>query len=512
MKRLTYLLTLFAAALLLAAPAQAQQRVALLIGNAAYPVGRLSNPPQDLKEMEAALREVGFKVQVVRDAGQAQMKRAVRDFGEMAQGADVALLYYSGHGTQALGENYLIPVDASIRKESDYDVEAVSANAVMRQILVARPRAAIVVLDACRDNPHAAFTRSGTKGLSRMDAPTGSMIAFATAPGTTASDEGLYARALAANIRKKGLELVDVFRDTAAEVRRLSSNRQDPRVSEMSINERIYLAGRDEGQRPTAGPPTALDVAGMPSGPTRPIPSLLQPYQKDMRAASACLGETRNPVDVAMQLTGKMATKGSENTPLESHTNILSQSPGLRLHKSVGTDAISRNQQAIGSLAGVMWTVLKDPADGTGFEISKTSSQIECSGPLMPLSVGKKVQLKYVSTHISQWPNQPRSRLVVAETIDIAVNEGPWTMGEAVRRYPQLRVNGASSAQWKAYEVRVTQLTVPRDVPAEQRDLHQPKTRTAKHLFVEGPNVLVQVENEGLMPGWTLALTEITTR
>ncbi|MES2298047.1 MAG: SUMF1/EgtB/PvdO family nonheme iron enzyme [Pseudomonadota bacterium] len=227
----------------LTANAAQGERVALLIGNATYSAGPLRNPPADVRAMEAALRAVGFKVETVMNANQNQMKRAVRDFGERAQGVDIAFLYYSGHGTQANGENYLIPIHADIKKESDYEVEAVSANALMRQIAGARPKAAIVVLDACRDNPYASSTRGGSKGLGRMDAPTGTMIAFATAPNTTASDEGFYARVLAAQIKTPGVELLDVFRNTTAEVRRLSGNKQEPRVSEVSITDRIYLAG-----------------------------------------------------------------------------------------------------------------------------------------------------------------------------------------------------------------------------------------------------------------------------
>ncbi|OYU66595.1 MAG: hypothetical protein CFE45_43840, partial [Burkholderiales bacterium PBB5] len=216
-----------AVALLLPGLAHAQ-RVALLIGNAAYQAGPLRNPPNDVREMEGALSAIGFKVQKVLNANQNQMKRALRDFGTAAQGAEVALLYYSGHATQVSGENYLLPVGATIEKEADYEVEAVSANAALRQISGARPKAAIVVLDACRDNPHASATRSTTKGLGRMDAPTGTAIAFATAPNTTASDDGHYARVLAQQLRQPGQELFDVFRNTSAEVRRLS--RQEPRV------------------------------------------------------------------------------------------------------------------------------------------------------------------------------------------------------------------------------------------------------------------------------------------
>lgn len=259
------------------APAAHAQRVALLVGNASYSRAPLSNPPNDVREMEAALTAVGFKVSKVLNANQSQLKRAVRDFGNSARGAEMALLYYSGHGTQVRGENYLIPVGANIDKESDYEIEAVSANAVLAQLREAQPRAAVVVLDACRDNPHVASTKSLTKGLARMDAPTGTMIAFATAPNDVAQDNGLYARVLAKNVQRPGLELLDVFRDTASEVRRQSSGQQVPRVSEVSIDQRIYLAGPG-AVAPAGGQGGGTQVASVvpeaaPAQPTSPAPA-----------------------------------------------------------------------------------------------------------------------------------------------------------------------------------------------------------------------------------------------
>ncbi len=256
------------------------QRVALVIGNATYKAGPLTNPPNDVREMEKALRSVGFKVETVLNANQSQMKRALRDFGEQAEGAELAFFYFSGHGTQANGENYLIPTDATIKKQSDYDIEAVGANGLMRQISSARPKAAIVVLDACRDNPYPAITKSTTKGLARMDAPTDSMIAFATAANATASDDGNYARILARNLATPSVELYDVFRNTSEEVKRLSNGQQVPRVSEVSITTKIYLAGTGQGigsLAPTTAVARPVKANGVSSAPTgivtgRPLP------------------------------------------------------------------------------------------------------------------------------------------------------------------------------------------------------------------------------------------------
>jgi len=220
------------------------QRVALLFGNTAYEVGRLTNPRNDVREMEVALVALGFKVQKLLDGDQKQMRRALRDFGDSARSAEFALLYYSGHGVQVNGENFLIPLGTHIEKESDYEIEAVRATDLLTQIDRAKPKAALVVLDACRDNPYARATKSEVKGLARMQAPqSSSAIAFSTAPNQTAGDEGYYARVLAKQLRKPGQELFNVFRTTGLEVTRLTSGKQNPRVSEWSIHEEIYLAG-----------------------------------------------------------------------------------------------------------------------------------------------------------------------------------------------------------------------------------------------------------------------------
>ena len=232
--------------LCLAAAAAQAQRVALVLANADYAVGRLTNPLVDAQLMEAALKALGFKVVTLLDGSQNQMRRAIRDFAADAKGAEVALVYYSGHAVQASGENFLIPLKATIESEADYEVEAVSVNHLLRQLELARPAASIIVLDACRDNPLASLTKSTTKGMARMDAPGGTMIAFATAPNTTAADNGLYARALSAELRKPGQEIVDVFRNTTDEVRRLSNGKQVPRVSEVSLYGRLYLAGEPQ--------------------------------------------------------------------------------------------------------------------------------------------------------------------------------------------------------------------------------------------------------------------------
>lgn len=225
-------------------PAYAK-RVALLVANHSYEVGRLTYPPQDVAVMRKALIEIGFDARdivTVTDADRRALSLAIQDLGRRAAGAQVSLLYYSGHATQARGQNWLVPIGASIQTEAGYEIEAVSAQAAVAQLEAANPAVSIVILDACRDNP-LAFSKTATKGLTRMTVGDRTLLAYATAPYRTANDNGLYAKVLAAQLVRPGLELLEVFRNTSAEVRRITQGAQVPRVSEVSLDKPVYLAG-----------------------------------------------------------------------------------------------------------------------------------------------------------------------------------------------------------------------------------------------------------------------------
>jgi len=222
-------------------------RVALLLGNNAYgPPERVNlvNPWNDVKELETALRKLKFDVTTIVDLEQRSMKVALREFGSKAKNAEVALFYYSGHGVQAGGKNYLIPIKANIAKEEDLEIDAVLADWVLTQMKDAK--VAIVILDACRDNPYIR-KKGAAKGLARMSGYPDSMIAFSTDSDMTAPDNGQYAQILASEIVKPGAELVDVFRETRRRVAQQSNNKQQP-TFEHKISERVYLAGQSAAQ------------------------------------------------------------------------------------------------------------------------------------------------------------------------------------------------------------------------------------------------------------------------
>src|SRR3984893_13133444 len=234
MRRLAILAAFFTLlAGVFSAPAFADKRVALVVGNSAYRnVGRLDNPANDAKLLSETLRALGFTLVgggAQLDLDKASFDRTVQAFGAQLAGAEVGLFYYAGHGVQVRGENYLIPVDANPVSEADVDFQMLDTNLVLRQMEGAGTRLNIVILDACRNNPFGGRSRAVGRardaendrmrdtggGLAQMQAPEGTLISFATQPGSVAQDgangNSPYARAVAETIRKPGLGIFDAF-------------------------------------------------------------------------------------------------------------------------------------------------------------------------------------------------------------------------------------------------------------------------------------------------------------
>jgi uncharacterized caspase-like protein len=228
--------TVAVTAVTFSASAATEPRVALVIGNGAYPnIGALRTPPNDAKLMARTLRGLGFDVRQWLNSDQRSMKRAILDFGARLEKAGknaVGFFYYAGHAVQVRGTNYLVPLKTMISRPADLEIEAVNANWVLGQMSFAANRANLVVLDASRASPFARTFGSTVKGLAKMKAPPGVLVAYSTAPGTVAN-EGLatnspYTEALASAMNRPGLGLNDVFEQAAATVRANTKNRQSP--------------------------------------------------------------------------------------------------------------------------------------------------------------------------------------------------------------------------------------------------------------------------------------------
>ncbi|HSS20372.1 MAG TPA: caspase family protein [Pyrinomonadaceae bacterium] len=209
------------------------KRIALVIGNGAYTnAPPLKNPPNDARDMTATLKELGFDVASGINVNQREMKRLIREFGQKLKAGGSGLFYYAGHGVQSKGRNYLIPVEADIQSEAEVEDAGVDVNLVLSYMDDAQNGLNIMILDACRNNPFARSFRSASSGLAQVDAPTGTLIAYATAPGRVASDgigqNGLYTSELLKQMRVPGLSATDMFMRVRAEVMRQTANRQVP--------------------------------------------------------------------------------------------------------------------------------------------------------------------------------------------------------------------------------------------------------------------------------------------
>jgi hypothetical protein len=258
--------------LLSAAPALAEKRIALVVGNSAYQnVARLDNPRNDATLMAETLSGLGFTLiggRAQLDLDKAALDTDVQNFGQQVQGADVALFYYAGHGVQVNGSNYLVPVSANPTREADVDFQMVDINLVLRQMQGSGTRLNMVILDACRNNPFGARSlRSADGGLAQMRAPEGTLISYATQPGSVAQDgsdgHSPYTKALATTIKQAGLDIFQTFNQVGLAVKRETGGSQQPWVSSSPIDGSFYFVAPAAIAAPKvaiAPPPQLVDT------------------------------------------------------------------------------------------------------------------------------------------------------------------------------------------------------------------------------------------------------------
>ena len=257
----------FAALVLLAPLASADGRVALLIGNNAYPTSPLRNAANDSRDLGAALRELGFKTIVKENTSRTEMIAALQEFGKALDGAEAALFFYAGHAMQFKDRNYLIPIDAVMSSEDDVTFFSVEVSQVFDRMERARTRFNFVILDACRDNPFRDAFRVSATGLAQMSGPSGTLIAYATAPGATAADgfgrNGVYTGHILQNIKVPDMPVEVLFRKVREGVERDTKRLQTPwELSSIKGDFVFNATGRPSvaGNGQGAGGPSA-DVA-----------------------------------------------------------------------------------------------------------------------------------------------------------------------------------------------------------------------------------------------------------
>jgi uncharacterized caspase-like protein len=265
MRFLAVVFSLLCMAFTTVSAAKADRRVAFVVGNGAYKnVAQLPNPPIDAKAIAGVLRNVGFEVVEGSNLTRDKMTEKLLDFGKKAQGADVAVFFYAGHGIAISGTNYLLPVDADIKSEMDVKLgAAINIDLTLDQTM-GDAKVKLVFLDACRDNPFAAKIKSNAtrsvsvqQGLAEMKSGEGTLIAFATGPGQTALDgqEGTnspFTRALIAHITQPGLEIQQAMTEVRAQVNEETNKGQLP-WGHTNLIGAVYL-------NPAAAPATTASV------------------------------------------------------------------------------------------------------------------------------------------------------------------------------------------------------------------------------------------------------------
>ena len=239
-----------AAASLTRGLAVTEERIALVIGNAAYRNDPLDNPINDARLVAGSLQRSGFTVTLRENLDRTGLVNAMREFGAKLNENTIAVLYYAGHGLQLRDHNYLIPVDAEIRSEDEIPIAGLDLSFILGRMSHARSRINIVILDACRNNPFAGKTVAAAQGLAPMDAPVGTLLAFATAPGKLAADSGkgssansLYATYLARHLVTPGLPVESVFKRVREGVVKDTQQQQVPWESSSLQGEFAFVPG-----------------------------------------------------------------------------------------------------------------------------------------------------------------------------------------------------------------------------------------------------------------------------
>ncbi|MBX3499505.1 MAG: caspase family protein [Alphaproteobacteria bacterium] len=247
-------------------------RIALVIGNSAYSNAEvLKNPVNDARAMATALTAAGFEVILRENATRRAFVEALHEFAGKVPPGGVGLFYFAGHGLQVRGVNYLLPVDVALANEYDLKYESIDVNDVLDRLEESRARLSLVVLDACRNNPFTRRFRATTRGLAQTDAPRGTVIAYATAPGDTAADgdgdNGVYTAELLKAMAVPGLTLEEVFKRTIDGVAAATASKQTPWVSS-SFRGDFYFhpaaaaaTNTAPGAAPSAASPEALELA-----------------------------------------------------------------------------------------------------------------------------------------------------------------------------------------------------------------------------------------------------------
>jgi formylglycine-generating enzyme required for sulfatase activity/uncharacterized caspase-like protein len=273
-----------------------EHRVALIIGNAGYKTSPLRNPVNDARAMRDKLKRMGFDVVYFENLQVKQVGSALREFRNAIRPGSVALFFYAGHGLQVRGENYLPTVDADLSSEEDVPYQALSLSAVLNTMEDSKAAVNLVLLDACRNNPFARNFRSQAQGLARVQAPSGTLIHYATRPGSVAEDgggkHGTYTEALLKQIDEQGVPIETSLKRVTIRVREVTKGKQEPWMEGSLTGDFYFIVspGAQVTVQAVPAPTTADEAAWQASesiGTAAAYQAYLNEYPKGLYAAAA---------------------------------------------------------------------------------------------------------------------------------------------------------------------------------------------------------------------------------
>jgi uncharacterized caspase-like protein len=365
-----------------ATPAWAQDgptRVALVIGNGAYRnVPARVNPAHDAADVGSTFERLGFSVRRITDGTYDDMRRALLDFTQRARGAEMAVVYFAGHGIEVGGENWLIPVDAALKTDLDIEQEAFGLRSVMLMVSTAS-KLGLVVLDACRNNPFLAkmrqtvLSRSVERGLGRVEPVSNVLVAYAAKDGTTAADgagpHSPFTNALLKYLEKPGLEINFLFRSVRDEVIATTRNAQQPFVYGSLSKEAIYLKEPPILPTPDAAAWALLkettDDAALKRF-TREYPNSPLRRQAEERIEALAAAEAAKPVPPGPDAVTWLLLK--ETTDQAALKHFIEQYPNSSLRREAEAriaklTAADAAKPAPPSSEEIAWSLVKDTQD-----------------------------------------------------------------------------------------------------------------------------------------------------
>ena len=375
-----------------------EPRTALIIGNSRYEYfGSLENPANDAHDVGRALEELGFDVTTLLDATERDMIRAVRDFGDsLTSNQGIGLFFYAGHGIEADGRNYLIPVDADIQAEDEVAYSSIELDLVLSKMETARNPTNIIILDACRDNPLPASARStGNRGLTVVEAPTGSLIVYATQPGNTAADgvgrNSPFTASFLDHVDSPNVDIELMFRNVRSGVMQATANQQVPWTN--SSLTRSVLLNPSTNEVENLAPPGGNDsgsAGDRTGGPTVTVTPEREPRLTVVAEYGTLVVDTLSAGDIYLngELLGALAGNARATlSDVEAGRHVL--------EVDYGDEVETREVElAGGETLSVRFTWEDEPADGidgrSGTRVDE--SPIETPMDDGPLTIGSSVR------------------------------------------------------------------------------------------------------------------------